>query len=101
MFHFDLSAMVGLAATLVGAWLAHRITTPKDHDRALLLERIALGAAALVVSLNPKADWATLLEETIKQIVTAAGLPTQNGDAIHRAAAAALTSLGRNEGVTL
>jgi uncharacterized membrane protein len=93
--HFDLGSLVGLAATLLGTWLGTRFLKPKDHDRALLLEKIAEGAAALVVATFPTASWATLLQNVVTQVAKAAGLPTQNGDAIERAAAAALLKLGK------
>lgn len=97
--HFDFAAilgpLVGLVATAVGAWIATRITKPKDHERAELLAKIAAGAAALVVALNPGASWATLLQQVEAQIATAAGLPTRNAQAIQRAAAEALSALGK------
>jgi hypothetical protein len=96
--HFDWLSIVGLIATAVGGWIGHRFTAPKHQDRAALLERIAVAAAALVVSLNPNANWATLLEMVVNQIASAAGTPTTNRDAIQRAAASALTHLGKNPG---
>jgi|APFre7841882630_1041343.scaffolds.fasta_scaffold324599_1 hypothetical protein len=86
-----LGPLIGVLATLVGSWYAHRIVTPKDHERAALLETIARGAAALVVSLNPGKPWAALLELVIQQIMSAPGVPTANQQAIQRAAAEALT----------
>lgn len=85
-----------------GLWIAN--TLAKSHSngasvqRAVLLEKIAAAAASLVVSLYPAAPWAVLLEQVVARIAAAAGLPTQNADAIERAAAAALTSLGKNPG---
>lgn len=86
-----LTPLVLTLATGVGGWIMHRFTSPKDHDRAALLESIAAGAAALVVSLNPTADWATLLEQVVAAIKSASSVPTNNADAIQRAAASALT----------
>lgn len=90
-----LDQVLGLAALLLGAWLSKRIVTPKDGERASLLAEIARGAAALVVSLYPKASWAELLEQTVNQIAAAAGVPTRNAAAIQRAAAEALARLGK------
>jgi hypothetical protein len=45
-----------------------------------------------MVSLNPNAKWAELLQLTVNAISTAAGVPTTNKDAIERAAAAALAA---------
>jgi hypothetical protein len=86
----------GLAVPILGAWLIKKFKTPTDLDRATLLSHIAEAAAALVVSLNPKADWATLLQAVVNQIAAAAGLPTSNVAAIQRAAASALTRLGKS-----
>jgi len=94
--HFDFGQLIALAATLIGGWLGHRLTKPKDRDRAALLDQIAEGAAALVVSLFPSEHWSVLLENVVKQIAAAAGVPTRNVDAIERAAASALTKLGKN-----
>jgi len=90
--HFDLGGIVGLVATVLGGWLGTRIIRPRDHDRAHALDAIARGAAALMVSLNPNAKWAELLQLTVNSISTAAGVPTTNKDAIERAAAAALAA---------
>lgn len=81
--------------------IAQRIRSPKDHERAAALDAIAQGAAALVVSLNPKAEWAALLEATVTQVLSVAGLPTDSNPAVQRAASAALTRLGKNPGVPL
>jgi hypothetical protein len=93
---------VGLLATAVGGWIAKHlgaIADAKQHEtalqRATVLEKIAEGAAALAVSLYPTAPWATLLKQVVSMIASAAGLPTTNASAIERAAAAALTKLGK------
>jgi Co/Zn/Cd efflux system component len=100
--HLDLGSLigplVGLFATALGGWLLHRFSSPKDHERAALLAHIAGDAAALVVAMNPGASWSALLKAVVDQIAAAAGLPTANRDAIERAAAAALTGLGKNPG---
>jgi TPP-dependent indolepyruvate ferredoxin oxidoreductase alpha subunit len=87
-----------LLATAVGAWLARKIVTPKDHERAALLDRIALGAASLVVSMYPGKPFAELLLMVVQRISTAAGVPTGNATAIENAAATALAQLGRGAG---
>lgn len=101
--HMDWLNIVNLVATvaipILGGWLIKKLKTPTDLERAALLEKIAEAAAALVVAMNPKADWATLLQAVIQQIASAAGLPTNNQAAINRAAAAALTKLGKAPGV--
>jgi len=87
---------IGLAATLIGGWLGHRITKPKDADKAATLDRIARGAVAIIVAAFPKADWTKLLELAVDAISKAAGVPTTNKAAIERSAAAALTEVGKN-----
>jgi len=88
--------IIGILATGLGTWLGSRIIQPRDHDRAQALTEIAKGGAALVVSLFPKADWPTLLKAVVDQISASAG--TTNRSAIERAAASALTALGKNPG---
>lgn len=95
---FDWTSIALFAATVIGGWIGTRIIRPRDHDRAEALDRIARGAATLVVSLYPKADWATLLKAVVDQIADSAG--TRNRNAIERAAASALTALGKNPGAT-
>lgn len=90
-----INQLLGGLALAIGTWLGTRIIKPKDHERAQLLATIAASAAALVVSLNPTATWAQLVKLTVNQIAGAAGVPTNNAAAIERAAAAALTSLGK------
>jgi hypothetical protein len=91
-----INLVASIAVPIIGAWFVKKYKTPTDLDRATLLVHIAEAAAALVVSLNPKADWATLLEAVVQQIAKAAGVPTANADAIQRAAANALTKLGKS-----
>ena len=86
-----LTPIVMSIAAIIATFYAHRFVTPKDHERAQLLETIARGAAALVVSLNPGKAWAALLELVIQQIVSTPSVPTANHQAIQRAAAEALT----------
>lgn len=90
--------LIALLATGVGGWIGSRIIRPRDHERAALLSRIATDAAALVVAMFPKASWPELLKAVVDQIAAAAG--TKNRPAIERAAAAALTALGKNPGAT-
>lgn len=96
-----LQSLLHTALTLVpvlglglGTWVASRIVKPSDHVRAQHLANIASDAAALVLSLNPTAPWATLLADVVRQISTAAGVPTNNAAAIQRAAAGALVKAG-------
>ncbi len=86
--------VAGIAVPVIGAWFVKKFKTPTDLERAQLLAHIAEAAAALVVSLNPKADWATLLQQVVAQIAGAAGLPTSNASAINRAATLALMKAG-------
>lgn len=100
----DLFHIVSLIATVgipvLATWLVKKLKTPSDLERAGLLAHIAEAAAALVVSINPKADWATLLEQVVQQIASAAGLPTTNQAAIQRAAAAALLKVAPQKAPT-
>lgn len=96
--HFSITDVILGLAVALGGWLGHRFNTPRDHERAAAISTIARDAAALVVSYNPKGDWATLLKAVVDAIAASAG--TTNRDAIERAAAAALTDLGKNPGVT-
>jgi hypothetical protein len=93
---FGWGQLIGLLATGLGAWLGTRIIRPRDHERAQALDAIARGAAALVVSINPTAKWAQMLEQVVKTIASTAGVPTTSQPAIQRAAAAALTGLGKD-----
>lgn len=88
-----LGPLVGLVATGVGAWIARKLKTPTDLDRAHLLEKIATDAAALVVAMYPGRSWSELLQLVIQQVSTAAGLSTRNANAIQRAAASALAQM--------
>lgn len=94
--HFDwnaLAPLVGLAATIFGGWIGHRIASPKDHERAELLTRIAEETAAVIYASNPTAAWTDLVRDTVARIAGAAGLPTNNTTAIQNAATAALLKL--------
>lgn len=70
----------------------------RDDQRAALLRTIARGAAALIVAQFPGAPWAKLLSMVLEAIAATPGVPTQSHPAIERAAADALTELGRNPG---
>ena len=89
------SQLIQLAALALGGWFVRKHTRPTDHDRAAHLARIAEDTASLVMSLNPKADWATLLQMVVTQLVTASGLDITDHAALERAAAGALARLGR------
>ena len=89
--------VVQALAIIVGGWIAHRLTKPKDHERAALLARIAEASVALVVSNNPNQPWSVLLDLVVREITMAAGVPTSNAGAIKRAAAAALVNAGLNK----
>lgn len=93
-----LGPVVGLVATIVGGWIAHRYTSPSDHERATLLSRIAEDAAAVIVAFNPNAPWADMLRDLVARINAAAGVPTKNATAIENAATAALLKLGKTPG---
>lgn len=88
--------VMGILSLVIGGWFAKKVVTPKDHERAVLLNTIAKGAVSIIVAAFPKADWAKLLELSVDAISRAAGVPTQNTEAINRAAAAALTEMGKN-----
>jgi hypothetical protein len=94
MPHLDLNQWLSLAALVIGTFFGRRIIRPRDSERAQLLAEIAKAAAALAVAMNPSASWASLLQNVINQVATAAGVPTKNQAAIQRAAALALTDLG-------
>ncbi len=87
--------LLATAAVAIGTWIGSRLLKPTDLQKASHLALIAEAAAALVVSTNPKANWPILLDLTIHQIDSAAGLPTHNAPAIQRAAAAALVNVGK------
>lgn len=79
------------AGVLVVGWLiSRRLKAPEQRARAEALARIANDTAAAVYAANPGASWAKLLEETVRELSAAAGLPTRNEGAIQRAAAGAL-----------
>jgi hypothetical protein len=93
-WHGLLNLAISVATLAIGGVIAHALHTPKDLERAQLLQQIAGDAAAYVVSTNPAAPWALMLADVVRKISTAAGLPTSNSAAIERAAAGALVSLG-------
>jgi hypothetical protein len=88
-----LDRVLQLAALTLGAWIAQRLKTPKSHERAELLSRIAHDAVALIVSTNPAGAWTVLIEQVVLEVSKAAGLHAGSG-AIRRAAAAALLERG-------
>lgn len=85
---------IAAAALAVGGVLIHWIKKPSDLERADLLSRLANEAAALILSSNPKAPYAQLLQQLVSHLSQAPAVPTDNGDAIKRAAAAALVAQG-------
>lgn len=89
-----LGPLVGLLATGIGGWIAHRFTSPTDHQRAALLAQIASDAAAAVYANNPGNAYADMLRDVVARISAAAGVPTTNATAIENAAAGALVRLG-------
>mgnify|MGYP003385978914 CR=1 FL=1 len=93
-----LGPVVGLVATLVGSFFAHRITKPSDADRASLLAQLAHDAAAAVVAIYPNKPWADLLQMVVQRISEGAGVPTKNAAAIEKAAAGALAAHGKLPG---
>lgn len=100
--HFPWSNLLEAGIAAAGLWIGS--TLAKSHansatfQRAVVLEKIAAAAASIVVALYPTAPWALLLEQVVARVSAAAGLPTKNADAIERAAAHALTGLGKNPG---
>ncbi len=99
--HFNFASLLaymqpvlGLAAVSLAALIHRRLKTPLDHERAAHLSLIAREAAALLVAEKKNANWAVLLEDLIRQITANESAPTSNVDAIRRAAAGALSSLG-------
>lgn len=90
--------LVPILATGLGGYFAHRYSSPTDTERAALLEQIADGAAALVVSLNPGKPWAELIADVAARVSAAAGVPTRSQTAVNQAAARALQKLGKGAG---
>jgi hypothetical protein len=77
------------ALPLVGVWAAHRLTKPRDHERAVLIARIASDAAALAVRLFPNATIDDLIARVVEDLRRASGL-TDNQAVLKRAATAAV-----------
>lgn len=87
--HWDLNSILGIVIT-IGLGLLHQaIKTPKDHERAALLTRLADDAAAVCLSVAPDAPWAQLVAEIVARL-KAAGAPTSNDTVLQKAATAAL-----------
>lgn len=82
------------AVPVIGLLISRSLHTTAQHKRAEHLSIIANAAAAIVLAKNPSDSWRNLLASTIAELSNAAGLPTQNADAIKREAAAALTRAG-------
>jgi hypothetical protein len=96
----DMSGLLGFLAPLapvlyqaalpvVGLWIAHRLTKPRDHDRAALIARIASDAAALAVHLFPYWTVDDLVARVVEDLRRASGL-TGNELVLKRAAVAAV-----------
>ena len=90
-----ISSAIGLAAVIVGGLAARHIKTPSDAQRAANLAQLAADAAALVAGNNPKNTYAQLLPMVVQAVSSGAGVPTDSGPAIERAAAGALARLGK------
>lgn len=91
-----IKAVLPSLAMLAGAALHGYVTKPRHQERAAkadLLSKIANDAAALVYANNPNLPVAQLIRDTVRQISTAAGLPTTDVGAQERAAAAAIAAV--------
>ena len=87
-----LAPLVVPATILGAAWLHKAVSaSPTDLERAQHLSRMATDAAALVVSINPSSSRAELLRQVVNMLASATATPTDNADALNRAAAGALT----------
>ncbi len=85
---------VGLLFTAVHAVTQWHNAKPTDAERAALLNDLADGAAAFVISAWPKKPWADLVAEVIKRLAQAKSVPTKSTLALENAANAALIRLG-------
>lgn len=83
-------AVLGFAVVGVGAWIAKALSTPTELQRAQHLSIIANDVAAEVVALMPGSTWAAQLEQVIRKLSQASGLPTTNANALARVATSAL-----------
>lgn len=92
--HFDWNMLLSVLV-IVGTGIIHAaIRKPSDVDRARLIATLADDAAAVVVDLSGNAPWASLLRDTIARLTSL--VPGENGQAIERAATAALVRLGKS-----
>jgi cytochrome bd-type quinol oxidase subunit 1 len=87
--------LASLIVAAVMAWVGHTVKTPKDHERAALLATLANDAAALIVALNPTAEWSHLVQQVVQRLASASTVPTANTQTIEAAAKAALVRLGK------
>jgi hypothetical protein len=100
--HWNWNAILTVIVTIAGALIHHAVKTPKDHDRALHLAALADDFAAAVVTLNPMAPWATMVQDIVNRLKAAAGLNVSDAHALERAAQGALMRLGKSpEGATI
>lgn len=74
---------------VIGLWIAHRVSKPRDHERAELIARIASDAAALAVRLFPNSPIDDQIARVIEDLRRASGLTT-NASVLKRAATAAV-----------
>lgn len=93
MEHLTIRDLVVAALFFLGALFGVRFRPPSDLERADLLERIARGAVAEILRVNPNLGAESVVAEVVRVVSAAPGVPTRNLRAIQRAAAVALKAL--------
>lgn len=93
--HLDWNAILVIVVGALGAILRQAIVTPSDSDRAHLITRLADDAAAVVLNLNPKADWAQMVRDVIAKLAANPATATENSHVLESAAIGALSRLGQ------
>lgn len=78
----------------VGLFIASRLRTPRDHERAALLDSLARGFTDTMMARYPGKGWAVLLDDIVRALELSRSAPTVNSGAIRRAVVSALANRG-------
>lgn len=81
---------------LIIPWIASRLKTGRDRDRAILIQVIATGVVAELIAEKPNLSWIRFVEEVVRRL--GAAIPesaaTENESVLWRAAYAAIAAAG-------
>lgn len=93
LFHLVWPYVLQLGGVAFAAFLAKKVHTATDSQRAQAIATIAKDIAAAVYTNNPSLTWLDLVKQVVEQLAAQTGL-TENPLVLQRAATGALMSLG-------